>query len=123
MGKRKRKKNRGLHYKLYAFRLTDENLAMVQNERFYRITSKYILLYDCNQRTTNYNEIGVNELRYLSVQDKQWLLDCNMAIIAEETEKHKDKIAMSMGLMLDNLESALQAEKAKGTKEDASEQG
>ena len=115
---RKRKKRKPITYKLYAFRLTEENLAMVQNKRFYRITLKYILLYDCNEQSTAYNEIGANELHYLSFQDRQWLQDCNMVIITEDTEKHKDEIAMHMNLMMDNLENALKAEKAKGIQED-----
>ena len=110
MGRRKKRKKQ---YRLYAFEPTEEVIKEVQEKRFVRITTQYVLLYDCVQRTTNYNEIGENELHYLSVADEQWLRDCNMIIIAEETERHKDKIAANMGLMLDRLETALQNEQAK----------
>lgn len=109
----KRKKNKKVEYHLYAMETTEENLNAVRDKRFYRIAPSYILLYERGQRTSNYNEIGESELRYLSYADKRWLLDCNMAIIAEETEKHKDEIASRMGLMVERLEAALQAEKAK----------
>jgi len=122
LSRRRRKKNKQPEYKLYAFEPTEENLKAVQDSRFYRITTKYILLYDCNQRTTNYNVIGENELHYLSYQDKQWLLDCNMAIIAEETKHNEAKIANSMGLMIDRLEVALESERAKDLNDNAGKQ-
>ena len=118
MAKRKKNKNAKIKYRLYAFPPTEENLHMVEKYRFYRITSKYILLYYGGHRIINYNEIKDNDLHYLSYADKRWLLDCNMAIIAEETVKHKDVVATNMGLMLDRLETALQAEKAKGSLND-----
>ena len=96
-----------IKYVLYALKPTEENIKAVQDERFYRITTKYILLYKRRLQTTNYNVIGENELSYLSEADKRWLLDCNFVIIAEETEKHKDEIAARMNLMLDKLEEAL----------------
>lgn len=110
MSKRKRNKKK---YVLYALELTDENLQIVQDKRFYRITSQYILLYEINLPFTNYTHIGDSEMGYLSDADKQWLLDCNMAIIAEETIKKQDKIAASMGQMLERFEKALQSEKSK----------
>jgi len=110
MSRRKKGKKK---YSLYAFELNDENIALVSACRFYRITADYILLYECNQRFTNYNAIGNSELSYLTYADKRWLLDCNMAIIAEETERQKDKIANSMGLMIDKLEQALREERLK----------
>ena len=66
--------------------------------------------------------IGENELHYLSYQDKQWLLDCNMAIIAEETKHNEAKIANSMGLMIDRLEVALESERAKDLNDNAGKQ-
>ncbi len=108
----KRKKNKK-QYTLYALEPTEENILAVQDKRFYRITPTYILLYEINLPFTNYNAIGDSEMGYLSYADKRWLLDCNMAIIAEETMKHQDKIAASMGLMVERLEQALQAERAK----------
>lgn len=113
-----RKKKKKVVYKLYAFEPTEEVIEEMQDKRFCRITTKYVLLYDRIQRTTNYNEIGEDELHYLSAADKQWLQDCNMAIIAEETERHKDKIAANMGLMLGRLEAALANEKAKELEEE-----
>ena len=103
-----------IKYVLYALELTEENIKAVQDKRFYRITPGYILLYERYQRTTNYNAIGDSELSYLSYADKRWLLDCNFAIIAEETEKHKEEIAAQMGLMLDRLEEALKEEQNAG---------
>ena len=111
------KKNRKVTYHLYALEPTEENINAVHERRFYRITPKYILLYERGQRFTNYNEIGESELTYLSFADKRWLLDCNMVIIAEETEKHKDEIASSMGLMIERLAQALQEERAKESSE------
>ena len=108
------KKNSKIKYVLYALEPTEENIKAVQDKRFYRITTKYILLYERYQRTTNYNAIGDSELSYLSYADKRWLLDCNFAIIAEETEKHKDEIAARMGLMLDQLEEALKEQQQNG---------
>ena len=101
-------------YVLYAMEPTEENIKAVENKRFYRITSGYILLYERYQRKTNYNAIGDSELSYLSYADKRWLLDCNFAIIAEETEKHKDEVASYMGLMIDRLEEALKDEQNPG---------
>lgn len=122
MADKRKKETQGkekVRYTLRAMKCTEENMKAVQNERFYRVTPTYILLYECNQRFTKYNRIGEGELKYLNYADKRWLLDCNMAIIAEETEKHKDEVAASMNGMIDRLEAALEAERIKESESDA----
>jgi hypothetical protein len=92
------------------------NVKVAQKERFSRICSKYVLIYTAKrdlQDAIGYNEIRESELKYLSHNDTVWLLDCNLAIIAEETEKHKSDVISQMGLMVDRLERALKEEKDK----------
>lgn len=98
---------------LQAFDLTAENITAAQKQRFYRICAKYVLTYQCNTRKTLNNVVSEDELHYLSDADRRWLHDCNMAIIAEETEKHRDEMAARMGLMVDRLEQALEDERVK----------
>jgi len=107
---------RKVRYRLYALETTMENIEVVQDERFYRITPTYILFYVKGYKKKYnkcYNTISESELSYLTDDDVRWLLDCNTVIIAEETAKHREQISNDMVLMVDRLENALREEKAK----------
>ena len=105
-----------IKYELYAMEATMENIAMVQKERFYRITPTYILFYKkkCRKKGEQcYNKIGESELGYLTEDDIRWLEDCNVVLLAEDVVKHREEITADMGSMVDRLEKALREEKAK----------
>lgn len=109
-------------YKLYAFNTTQENIEYAKRFRFHRITQKYILVYTNSGATvditaknmleTSQNSIVITENRIsvLSEQDFEWLNDCNIQIIREETQKNERRIIERASEKLEKLEQALIAE-------------
>lgn len=100
-------------YKLYALELNKDGIAEASQARFCRITPFYILVYLCGDAPANGIEITETETHRLTAADEQWLLDCNMAILAEEAKRHEKEIAEDMMKRIERLEQALQQEQEK----------
>lgn len=100
-------------YKLYALELTKENIVLAGKERFCRITPFYILIYQSGDVPEGGIEIEESETHRLTAADEQWLLDCNMIILADEAKKHEKEIAADMMKRIERLEQALEAERKK----------
>lgn len=106
-------------YNLYLFsgNLDEETIKEVMAYRFNRITKRYVLVYTDELIGTlqecHYHIIDEKEIGYLSDSEKVWLLDANVKIIAEETEKQRDKILKSIDKRISKLEKELKAEAEK----------
>lgn len=102
-----------IEYKLYALDLNREGINEASKVRFCRITPFYILLYLSGEAPTGAIEITETDTHRLTAADEQWLLDCNIVLLAEEAKKNERKIAEDMEQRIARLESALREEKEK----------
>lgn len=105
-------KELNIAYKLYALESNGEGIEIASKERFSRITKFYILVY-CKDGKPPKNgaEITQTETHRLSAADEQWLLDCNMAILAEEAKKNEAEITKKMSERLEEIEKLLKSGK------------
>ena len=97
-------------YRLYAMKVTPENMSLAHQERFARITPEYVLVYTKHKHTV-FAEITDENVKILSDKDRQWLMDCNMALIAEEVVNGKNDFVAEMSVKIAELEKALVREK------------
>lgn len=109
------KKKKKITYRLYVTRTTEDVINAATDLRFVRITPKYTLVYSQNKNimqnifhSIDYTIIGDEELPRLSSADKDWLLECNFTIIAEEAVKNKDLVLQNMTDALKVLEKELE---------------
>lgn len=103
-------------YKLYAFRPTEAIKKIAEKERFCMITPRYVLIYAESvgiiedEGFLSYIIIGESEKGFLTDRENEWLLRCNLEIIAEETAKNDQLILQNMEETLAKLEKALDEE-------------
>lgn len=100
-------------WKLYAMHYNDVSREIAVSERFSRISDGYVLLYTDKAAPEHSVEIGESAVWRLSETERQWLQDCNLIILAEETKRHEAQIAADLGKRVAMLEEALKAEKQK----------
>ena len=98
-------------WRVYAMRPTDENIKIALNERFHRITTKYILIYT----DTKYIEDGIAEISQenvdaLSKGDREWLDDCNMELLMEFQANHSETIQKAQVDFLKEFQTELERE-------------
>lgn len=99
-------------YKLFAFDVDKDGIEEASKQRFCRITPFYILVYcEAEKAPKNGIEITQTETHRLSKQDEQWLLDCNLVILAEEAKKHEAEITSTLQERIEQIEAILKAEK------------
>lgn len=98
-------------YRLFAMEMDSYNVAVAAKNRFHRITPDYILVY--RRGTADYGEIEVkgDDLRRLAKMDREWLSDCNAALLAEASEDAATDTAERLRVMIDELEAALREER------------
>lgn len=106
-------KSKKVKYRLFALRITEENVARAEQARFCRIASEYILIYASGRKPYGSVEVTQNELKRLTANDQIWLQDCNAALIVERTLEKQDEIAADLSGRMDALERELKAEKDK----------
>ena len=113
-------------YQLYLLPLNEENIRLAVGQRFNRMNSRYILVYSENLcdmvENRRYHIINESETGHLSDSEKVWLLEANMKIIAEETERQKEEIIKRFEERLSILEKELDAE-AERLKQEKEEDG
>lgn len=101
-------------YRLYLLRATVENVRIAQRYRFCMANAEYILIYTDDfipsNESVQYHIIEEKDLSRLSTKERVWLLESNMAIISEESEKKQDEIMQSFGERLSRLEQELEIE-------------
>lgn len=102
-------------YKLYAVRTNDAVIDAVSDIRFTRITANYTLIYADDEQIMGkalplikYTIIEGEEASRLSAADKDWLMNCNFTIIAEEAIKNKELVLQNMADALDVLAEELE---------------
>lgn len=106
-------------YKLYVTRTNNEIIRRAESERFTRITAEYTLIYSNNEKIMGntlhgieYTIIEGEDAKRLSAADKDWLTNCNFAIIAEEAIKNKELIIQNMAEALTALEEEMERSKS-----------
>ena len=97
-------------YRLYAMPVKNENIQDAQTERFSRITPEYVLIYTRHVKK-DLPEITDKNIKVLSDSDRQWLSDCNMALIGEEVSRGSNEFVAEMSRKIAELEKALVKEK------------
>lgn len=95
-------------YRLYAMKITQENISYAISQRFNRITSKYILVYKTGSAGKGAVEIKNSDLKRLTLTDEKWLLTCNITILQEEALRTAPQTAQYLNDMIDKLEIALE---------------
>lgn len=100
-------------FKLYALPTTPETIEKAAAERFSRATARYVLIYTHEQAPSNSTEIGIEEITRLTKEDSDWLADCNFLILSDEMKRNEREIAGEIEKKLNDLETALKAEKEK----------
>ena len=100
-------------YRLFAMPFSLDSVKEATGERFSRISSGYVLIYTDGGEPPKSAEITESDVSRLSKQDQRWLLDCNIAILAEETKAHEAEILASVKERLDRLEEAFIAQTGK----------
>ena len=108
-------KTEKIAYKLYAVRTNDAVIDAVSDIRFTRITANYTLIYADDEQIMGkalplikYTIIEGEEASRLSAADKDWLMNCNFTIIAEEAIKNKELVLQNMADALDVLAEELE---------------
>lgn len=113
MAGNKRKKK----YQLYLMATNEENIELAREQRFNRINGRYILIYTDDLLPTgqsaHYHIIDEKETAHLSDSEKVWLLEANVQIIAEETEKRQDELLKKINKRISTLEKELEKESEK----------
>lgn len=98
-------------YHLYALSTDRRAVKVVARERFGRVTPYYALIYTKADKPEGAIEISEAEAKKLSDEDERWLIDCAVAILAEEIEKHKPEIFDLLSDRINELESELKRRK------------
>ena len=96
-------------YHLWLLKNDAESLAYAtEKQRFYRATADYILVYAKRMSFSGKKlEIKGEQLRKMTSGEREWLLDCNMVILREETKKREAEIANEIGIKMEQFEAAL----------------
>lgn len=105
------KKSAKQKYRLFALPMSPEIFAIVEKQRFSRVSSRYALVYTDRRAPKGAVPVEEKDCARLSVEDQAWLSDCNALLIAESIREKETEIAQGMSRRLDLLENALKEEK------------
>lgn len=94
-------------FRLCATPTTAEATAMTEGKRFSRITPDYTLVYTDEEMPDGWLFLAEEDAESLSQEDRRWLNDCNVALIAEEVARQKPKIVHRLADLLDEIEKRL----------------
>lgn len=108
--------------RLYAGPTTAEATARTKGYRFSRITAFYILIYTDKEPPKSFIEITEDEAHRLTTADRQWLNDCQTALVLEHVQREKPKIVDKLNELLNIVESITNNERAKEGKANGAEQ-
>lgn len=103
-------------YRLYALKLTQENIGAALEQRFSRIASGYILVYTAGNAPEKSIEIDGKELKRLTNADENWIMACAATLLRERLKKDEPKAMERLSRMVDQLSDALDAERDKLTR-------
>lgn len=92
--------------------MNEKNVRAAQEHRFCRVTAFYVLIYTPdNLSEKDAAEIAGEDTERLSSADRDWLLSCNIALIAEDAMERENEISASLGERIGKLEEALRRAK------------
>lgn len=98
-------------WRMYAMRPTDENVRLAIEERFHRITTKYILIYTGKKyEQDDIAEISQTNIEALSKDDREWLDNCNLELLHEFQENHMETIQQAQVDFLREFQHELEQE-------------
>lgn len=97
-------------FRLFVLPTTDETVRKAEKARFSRITVDYVLIYKTG-KMQNAVEVTESEAHRLTEAERRWLLDCNLALIAEKTRENMGGVLQSLSEKVDALEEALKKQK------------
>lgn len=100
-------------YRLYAMRLSQENLAAAENERFYMVSPTHILIYRKPWRNAPDGAVVIGDDVNLSSAEESWLLDCNLTLMREFAQSHEKQNIERMSGFVDRFQAELEKEKKK----------
>lgn len=92
--------------KIYAFPLTDTNIATATKERFNRVTSEYILTFSLD-KVPGGSEISGENCKLLSDADNEWIAECIYVIAKEYATVHSMQNAEYQRKFLEEFEDEL----------------
>lgn len=96
-------------YRLWAAATDEKSIAEAEKARFHRVGIAYVLIYDRHKPDLEHcAEVTESEIGALNAAEAQWLWDCNVILISEETAKHRKEIVANIDERLDKFEAALQ---------------
>ena len=97
-------------YRLFVLPLNEETVRKAEQARFSRITVDYVLIYKAGTMK-NAVEVTEAEAHRLTEAERRWLLDCNLALIAEKTKENMGGVLQSLSEKVNALETALKKQK------------
>lgn len=100
-------------YRLFVMPVNAYNIERASKSRFHRVTPGYILTYRRGKCASQELEIAGDDLQRLSGRDSSWLMDCNLALLAEESGKAAPQARARLEAMIDELAEALRQEREK----------
>lgn len=109
-------------FRLYALSAKEPSEGLAARHRFVRITPKYSLVYTAEERPENSVEIGPESLYRLSPEDKQWLTDCVVVMLAQDVSRKEAERLAQLGEKVAELEKALQAARDETPQEEKTEE-
>lgn len=98
------------NYMLYALPISAENVETTAAARFGRITGSYALIYTAGKAPDGAVCLGKEHENRLTENDKAWLRDCNLVIIAEAMKQDETRICGEISDELELLEQRLREE-------------
>lgn len=109
-------------FRLYALSAKEPSEDVATKYQFVRITPKYSLVYTADEQPENSVEIGMESLYRLSPEDKQWLTDCVVVMLAQDVSRKEAECLAQLGEKVAELEKALQAARAEIPQEEKTEE-
>ena len=105
-GTAQKKNEKKLAVRLYAGPTTAEATAQTEGYRFSRIAASYTLVYtdNPNDLPEGFIEITEAEAHRLTDADRQWLTDCQTALIVEHIQEQKPVIEQRLNELLNIVE-------------------
>lgn len=102
-------------YRLYAMSLAETTERAIEQCRFCRVTPFYALIYTADETAPQHSvEIEGEDVERLSSADRDWLLGCNMTLIAEDAREREKEISAELSDKIEKLEQALKQAKEQG---------
>lgn len=98
-------------YRLFAMPVNAESVKLAQKSIFSRVTAWYVLVYTTDTSIDGAANIDGDDIERLSSADRDWLLACNMKLIAEDAKRREKEISQTIGEKIERLEKALEQAK------------